>query len=309
AGRIFGGGDGGFGALARACGAAAAKRRRTVPSTAPSLADAAAAAGAARIESSPLRPEAWRIFVAENGLGEYLERAAGDASLGLRLKSERIRARIREGRLDESTDAGRAVLSAAASCPCLVVGDDATLPAADGREAAAAVREAWAASWGPGPLGARLRAGRGTSYDGLIRFEKAPKADVSGLLFSRDPGSGRRRILVSAAPGGAAELLSGGAAADRYALESRSGRALEVVPSAADGRPILSAERLKRLARLARALDAWRGGGIEAAFSFDGDKLYVHHARPLALPPPPRPWSEPLSSAPAPEALSVKPVR
>ncbi len=213
-----------------------------------------------------------------------------------------------EGRLDESTDAGRAVLAAAA-CPCLVVGEDATIPAADAREAAAAVREAWASSWGPGPLGARLRAGRGAAYDGTIRFEKAPKSDLSGLLFSRDPGSGRRRVLVEAARGGVAEFLTGGAAADRYALDPRSGRVLESVPAAADGKELLSPERLKKLARLARALDAWRGGGIEAAFSFDGDKLYVHHARPLEAPRPPQPLSDPFSPRPAPEALGVKPVR
>jgi phosphohistidine swiveling domain-containing protein len=309
AGKVFGGGDGGFGALARACASAAAKRRKSVPDVSPALDDAAAAAGAARTESSPLRPEAWKIFVAENGLGDFLAQTLDDASLGLRRKSERIRARVLEGRVGEATDAGRAVLSAAASCPCLVVGEDATVPAESAGAAPAAVREAWAASWGPGPLGARLRAGRGAAYDGSIRFTKAPKSDLSGLLFSRDPASGRRRVLVEAASGSIDALLAGGAAADRYALEPRSGRVLESVPAAADGKALLSADRLKRLARLARALDAWRGGAVEAAFSFDGDKLVVHHARPLEPPRPPQPLNDPFSPRPAPEALNVKPAR
>lgn len=309
AGKVFGGGDGGFGALARACLAAANKRRRSVPPSSPSLEDAAAAAGAARAEASPLRAEAWKLFVAENGLGEFLSSTLDDASLGLRRKSERVRARILEGRLDEATDSGRWVVTAASSCPCLVVGEDATVPAKDAREALTAVREAWAASWGPGPLGARLRAGRAAVYDGTIRFAQAPKADVSGLLFSRDPGSGRRRVLVEAAPGGVSELLTGGASADRYALEPRSGRALEAVAAAADGKLILSPERLKRLARLARGLDAWRGGAIEAAFSFNGDRLQVTSSRPLEAPRPLQPLSDPFSPRPAPEALSVKPVR
>ena len=210
--------------------------------------------------------------------------------------------------MSETTDAGRAVVSAAAVCPCLVVGDDATLPANGAREALAAVREVWAASWEPGPLGARLRAGRGGAFEGTIRFARAPKTELSGLLFSRDPGSGRRRVTVEAAPGGVAELLAGGTPADRYTLEPRSGRVLESTP-AMDGKPLLSADRLKRLARLARALDAWRGGGVEVAFSFDGKDLYVHHARPLEPPNPPRPLADPLSPAPAPEALSVKSVR
>ena len=307
-GKVFGGGDGGYGALARACESAAAKRRKSVPSASPSLEDAAAAAGAARAESSPLRAETWKIFVAENGLGDFLAQTVDDASLGLRRKAERIRARILESGLSDATDAGRAIL-AAASCPCLVVGEDATVPAKDSREALAAVREAWAASWGPGPLGARLRAGRAAAYDGTIRFAQAPKAELSGLLFSRDPGSGRRRVLVEAAVGGIPELLEGGAAADRYALDPRSGRVLEAVPAASDGKALVSPERLRRLARLARGLDAWRGGAVEAAFSFDGEKLYVHHARPLEPPRPVSPLSDPFSPRPAPEALNVKPVR
>jgi hypothetical protein len=308
AGRIFGGGDGDWGALARACAGAAAKRRRSVPSSAPSLEDAASAAGAARVESSPLRLETWKIFVGENGLGDFLAQTVDDASLGLRRKSERIRARILDGRLSESTDAGRSVLSAAA-CPCLVVGEDATIPAADAAAAPAAVREAWAASWGPGPLGARLRAGRGAAFDGSIRFEKASNSDLSGILFSRDPGSGRRRVLIEAAPGRVDAMLAGGASADRYALEPRSGRVLEAVPAASDGKLLLSADRLRKLARLARALDAWRGGGIEATFSFDGDKIFIYHARPLEPPRPPQPLIDPFSPRPAPEALNVKPAR
>lgn len=309
AGKVLGGGDGGFGALARSCAAAADKRRRSVPPDAPSLADAAAVAGASRAESTPLRDGAWKLFVEENRLGDFLSTTLDDASLGLRRKSERVRAKILEGRLDESTDAGRWVLEAATSCPCLVVGEDATIPAKDGREALSAVREAWAASWGPGPLGARLRAGCASAYDGTIRFAKAPKAEVSGLLLSRDPGSGRRRVLIEAAAGSSPEVLSGGAAADRYALEPRSGRALEAVAASADGKLLLSPERLKRLARLARGLDAWRGGAIEAAFSFDGDELEVTSARALEGPKPLQPLSDPFSPRPAPEALNVKPVR
>ncbi|HXT01827.1 MAG TPA: hypothetical protein VN915_14220 [Elusimicrobiota bacterium] len=309
AGKVLGGGDGGFGALARACSAAAGKRRKSVPPASPSLAAAAEAAGASRPESTPLRADAWKLFVAENGVGDFLSTTLDDASLGLRRKSERVRARILQGRLDESTDAGRWVIAAASSCPCLVVGEDATVPARDARAALAAVREAWAASWGPGPLGARLRAGRAADYDGTIRFAKAPKADVSGLLFSRVPGSGARRVLVEAASGSSPDVLSGGAAADRYALEPRSGRALEAVAVSAGGKPLLSPERLKRLARLARGLDAWRGGAIEAAFSFDGGELEVTSARALEGPRPLRPLSDPFSPRPAPEGLSVKPVR
>jgi phosphohistidine swiveling domain-containing protein len=309
AGKIFGGGDGGLGALARACDAAAAKRRKVVPSASPTLDDAAAAAGAARPAATEVSPAAWSFFVTENGLGEFLSRTVDDASLGLRRKSERIRARILAARFGPSTEAGRAVAAAATSCPCLVAGADATVPAEDAAGALAAAREAWAAGWGPGPLGARLRAGRGAAFPGLLRVTRVEKEDFSGLLFSRDPGSGRRRILVEAAAGGVDALLSGSAAADRWTLDFRTGRTLEFVPAAADGAPVLAPELLAKAARLARGLDAWQGGGVEAAFSFSRGKLFVHHARPLEAPRPPRPLNDPFTPRPAPEALGVKSVR
>ena len=116
-------------------------------------------------------------------------------------------------------------------------------------------------------------------------------------------------MLVEASPGGIEALLAGGADSDRWTLEPHSGRALEITPTSAGGKPRLSPEQLARLSRLARALDAWRGGGVEAAFSFSGDKLFVHHARSLEAPRPPRPLIDPFSPRPAPEALNVKPAR
>jgi hypothetical protein len=307
-GRALGLPDGGLGALARACAAAAAARRRAVPARAPSLDEAARAAGAEQPEAVEVGPEAWRAFVAENGLAEFLIETSGDASLGLRRKSERLRERVLAGRLDPASEAGRALAAAAASCPCVVSGADASLPAPDARSALAAARAVWAASWEPGPLGARLRAGRATEVDGRLRIERSAAAEVSGLVFSRDPSSARRgRALVEAAPGGLEGLLGGGAPADRYDLDAASGRAREIVP--AGPRPILTPERLRRLARLARALDAWRGAAVEAAFSFSGGKLLVLHVRPLEPPRPLEPLSDPLGPRPSAEVLSVKSVR
>lgn len=134
-----------------------------------------------------------------------------------------------------------------------------------------------------------------------LQYEANPPR-MSGLYEGR-------RVAVEAAPGGAAELLAGEAAADRWVLEPGSGRAREYVAGAAGRAPVLSPARLKALARLARALDAWRGGAVEAAFSYDGDKLYVHHARALEPPRPVQPLSDPFTPRPAPEALNVKSVR
>jgi len=307
AGKLLGG-DGGLAGLARACAAAAAARRPSVPAASPALAEAARAAGADVPESVEIGPDAWRAFVAENGLAEHLARIVDDASLGARGKSERIRARILAARLDESSAAGRPIAAAAAGGPSVVSSEYASASVADARAAVAAARAVWAASWDPGPLSARLRAGLRDAFDGRLRVERTPAADASGLLFSRDPASGRRgRVLVEAAAGGPEAVLSGAAAADRYVLDPATGRARESAP--AGGAPLLSPERLKRLARLARGLDSWRGGGVEAAFSFAGEKLLVLHARPLEPPAPPEPLSDPLGPRPSPETLGVKSVR
>ncbi len=271
AGGVLGAGDGGAPALARACADAAARRRQAVPAASPSLDDAARAAGADRSDSVELPAGAWGRFVSDNGLAEFLAATLDDASLGLRRKSERVRERILAARLDPASGAGRAAVVAATG-PVLVVGEDAALEAAP-LDILAKVREVWAASWAPGPLGARLRAGRGSDYEGRVRVVKVVAAEVSGLAFSRDPGSGLRgRIIV-------------------------------------ETETALSSARRKRLTRLVRALDAWRGTGVEVAFSFAGGKLLVHSARALEVPAPPRPVLDPFSPRPRAQALPVKNAR
>ncbi|MDX6768979.1 MAG: hypothetical protein SF051_05565, partial [Elusimicrobiota bacterium] len=272
----------------KVCAAVAARRRKSVPVDAVALEAAADAAGAGRPAGTDLPAGAWDAFVADNRLGEFLERTAGDASLGLRRKSERVRAKILEGRVSVP----------APFAPALVSGEDATVPAADAAAFGPALREVWAASWAPGPFGARLRAGRGARYEGRVRVLRVEKTQAAGVVFSRDPGTGRRgRILVEA----------GG---DRYTLDRRSGRqAAPARLSAPEGRPALDAAQLAAVARLARGLDAWKGAGVEASFAFAGGKLLLQSARALEAPRPIQPLLDPFSPRPAPEALNVRPVR
>ena len=181
----------------------------------------------------------------------------------------------RDTPLATESGAGRRIIAATAACPCLIVGDDATLKAADSRAAFAAVREAWATSWGPGPFSARLRAGKGREFSGILRVVKEKKVDLRGVAFSRDPGSGRRRLQIE--------------------LEGQNAG--------------LSAEQRARVTRVVRALDAWRAGGVEVAFAFSGRELTIFHARALEASRPLQPITDPFSSRPAPQALNVKSVR
>ena len=274
---ILSGSDGGAADEARACGEAALRRAGArVGKTAP-LSAAAAAAGADRPAGLDLSPDAWRRFVLDNGLGEWLGRTVEDASLDLRHKSERIRFRVLSGRLELFSDAGRAAMSVS-SGPVLIVGPDAALKAESPSDALQRVKEVWAASWSPGPLGARLRAGRALDYEGRVRVQKIEPADVSGVVFSRDPGSGRReRVLVEALDGSLDLMMAADAEIESFTLDRRTGR--ESAPRTGAGTTSLTPERLARVARLARALDAWKGAGVEVSFSFVGPRLLVWSLR------------------------------
>ncbi len=292
--------DGGAAALARECRASALKRAKGRSPKTLTLADAAAAAGADRPEGVELPEGSWKRFVSDNGLGDWLARTVDDSSLGLKRKSERIREKIASGRL--------APPSGLPPGPSLIVGEDAALKAEGAEDAAQRVKDVWAASWAPGPLGARLRAGRALDYEGRVRVERIAAADASGLAFSRDPGSGRReRVLVEAVAGPLDKLLSGDAATETFALDRRSGR--EAAPRAGAGSAGLDASELARVARVARALDAWKGAGVEVAFSFEGKRLLVHHARALEAPRPVVPLNDPFAPRPEAQALDVKSVR
>ncbi|MBI5246855.1 MAG: hypothetical protein HY923_06710 [Elusimicrobia bacterium] len=290
--------DGGSAAAARDCADAASKRAKSRAGKRAELADVAAAAGADRPEGVELPAGSWASFVESNGLKDWLSSTVDDASLGLRRKSERIRERVQSGRLGPV---------AGVNGPSLIVGEDAALRVEGPAEAPARIKEAWAASWGPGPLGERLRAGRALAYVGRVRIEKIAAADASGTAFSRDPGSGRReRVFVEAASGSLDGILSGDAALEAYTLDRRTGR--ELAPRTGAGAAALTPDKLARVARLARALDAWKGAGVEFAFSFSGARLLVHHARSLEAPRPVVPLNDPF--APRPEAgyLNLKAV-
>jgi len=290
--------DGGAAAAARACRDSALRRAKSRAGKPSSFAAAAASGGADGPEGVELPAGSWARFVDSNGLAEWLPRVLDDSSLGLRRKSERIRERIMSGRF---------LLTEAVTGPVLIVGEDVALKAESAVDAPQRVKEVWAASWSQGPLGARQRAGRGLAYDGRVRVEKIAPAEASGFAFSRDPGSGRReRVLVEASRGSLDKVLAGDAETESYSLDRATGR--EVAPRTGASAPVLSADKLVRVARLARALDAWKGAGVEIAFSFSGERLIAHTSRPLEPPRPALPLNDPF--APRPEAgyLDIKRV-
>ena len=104
-----------------------------------------------------------------------------------------------------------------------VVGEDAVLDA---------VRRCWASLWTDRAVAYRRDHGVEEHTVGLaVVVQSMVAAEVSGVLFTADPLTGRRgRSVVDAAPGLGEALVSGAVDPDRFVLETATGRVLERVP-------------------------------------------------------------------------------
>lgn len=132
-------------------------------------------------------------------------------------------------------------------------------------------------------------------------------AELAGVMFSADPVSGRRdRIVIDGAAGLGEAVVSGLVTPDHYLLdddgeqlEYRPGRAEVVIrrddaggvreeEARACDAPLLSPERLKTLAHLARTAEAHFGRPQDMEWAVAGGTVHVLQARPMtALPPAP----------------------
>jgi len=124
---------------------------------------------------------------------------------------------------------------------------------------------------------------------------------AAGVLFSRDPGGRAETVLVNAARGLGEIISQGETSGDLYWVRRESGEVVASelgattvrvaahpdggtrdVPLAPDerDRPCLSPADLRRLAELARALEAGTGRAQDVEFGFDEiDRLVVFQTR------------------------------
>jgi phosphoenolpyruvate synthase/pyruvate phosphate dikinase len=263
---------------------------------------AATAAGSAEVANGRLGSDIYKQFVDEANLQASIDDLSGNASLGLRLKSQRIRELFDNAKLEASSGAGGAVLAAAPAGDYFhVESTEESVRFVPKADLLKAVERAWASYWNAGPLGARLRRGDALSPEVLI--ETAMPAEVSGVVFSRDPGSLRRERIVAEAVWGEREGFdSGEVSSDMYTLDRRTGREVlpaliadkrrkfafdagkgsvtsATVPQGASLTRSLSTGQLAQLARNARALDSHFGGAVQADFTYSGGKLFILSAK------------------------------
>jgi pyruvate,water dikinase len=101
---------------------------------------------------------------------------------------------------------------------------------------------------------------------------------VSGVAFSSDPVSGRRRVVIEAATGGAGRVERGVVTPRRYVVGVRhelSGM------EAGGGEAVLAPKRILELAELVRRIEAALGGPQDVEWAFDGERLHVLQSRPI----------------------------
>jgi rifampicin phosphotransferase len=149
-----------------------------------------------------------------------------------------------------------------------------------------AVRGCWRSAFSAQVLAYRLRAGSVLDAAALaVIVQQMVPGDVSGVLFTLDPVSGRRDCMrASACRGLGAALMTGAAAADEYVV-GRDGALLDARLLAA-GRPLLDGAALQSLAAAGRRIERREGGPCDIEWTISAGALWILQARPVTASPP-----------------------
>ncbi|WP_197288277.1 PEP/pyruvate-binding domain-containing protein [Nocardia sp. NRRL S-836] len=123
-----------------------------------------------------------------------------------------------------------------------------------------AVRRCWDSLHGKRAVAYRERNGVGAAEMAVVVQRMVP-AEVSGVLFTADPVSGRAEPVVNAVRG-LGEALVGGEA---------------------DTADLLTAAQKAELTALGRRIEALRGGPVDVEWAWAGGRFHVLQARPITL--------------------------
>ncbi|WP_152361160.1 PEP/pyruvate-binding domain-containing protein [Microlunatus speluncae] len=152
-----------------------------------------------------------------------------------------------------------------------------------------AVRRCWASLWTDRAVAYRRRLRIDPEEVSIaVVVQAMVPAEVAGVMFTADPVSGRRDvIMIDAAAGLGEALVSGEVTPDHHLLDAE-GRQLEFragVPST--GQPLLAADQLRRLAELGAAVRDHFGGPQDIEWALADGRFRLLQARPMtALPTP-----------------------
>jgi len=144
----------------------------------------------------------------------------------------------------------------------------------------AAIRRCWRSAFNERVLDYRLRtASLSATEDVAVIVQTMIRGEVSGVLFTADPITGRRdRMRLSACTGTGDALVSGDVDADECLLD-RTG---EVVEYRARGpASLLNDATLAELARLGGAIESAEGEPRDIEWTIAGGEIWVLQSRPI----------------------------
>ena len=172
----------------------------------------------------------------------------------------------------------------------------------------AAVEGCWASLWNDHAVAYRQRAGiDGDDVAIAVVVQRLVDAQSAGVLFTADPVTGNRDLVVINATWGLGEALVGGEVtpdqiildaatgevvrhdvADKHVMTIRSASGSALVPVADEHRriPVLADDDLGALLRLATAVSTHTGHPMDIEWAKDDTRIWAVQARPItALPP------------------------
>lgn len=150
-----------------------------------------------------------------------------------------------------------------------------------------AVRACWASLWGRRALAYRYRRSMDHfSVRMAVVIQEMVPAEAAGVLFTKDPVTGRDEIRVEIAPGLGEAMVSGIVAGEVYEVDRTSLR--RVGGEGAQG--LLSEARLAALCRLALKAEGHFGCPQDMEFALAGGAIHLLQSRPMtSLPATPEP--------------------
>jgi pyruvate,water dikinase len=261
----------------------------------------------------------YRAFVRANSIGGVIEKSLSE--LDAAAAAGRIRAAFTAGAIPPELAAeiaegyqglgGRVAARSSATSEDQKhgssAGNQATVLNVEGLPALFhAVRECWASLWTQRAMVYRRQLQIAESSVALAVFvQRMVDARLSGVLFTVEPVTGDRKLLVLEACRGLGEaLVSGAATPDRYVVD-RATLELHEERLASDDSIRLDRVRLQTLVRMALAIEAHFGAPQDIEWSIDQEgQVHILQARPVTTlvdkpsPAPPHVnWDSPIPGA------------
>ena len=174
----------------------------------------------------------------------------------------------------------------------------------------AAVRRCWASVFNKHVVAYREQHGLGTGSMAVLIQQMVP-ADVAGVAFTTNPVTGdREEVVINAVRGLGERLVSGEASPDEWAVKGADATCHHSTEGA------LQANQVRKIAEMARRVEAHSGAPQDIEWALADGKLYVLQARPITTLPgeqtkmipipievPPGFWQHDASRFPTPPSL------